>query len=148
MSSSKKKREDFQRQRERFRQRRLGLTRSTTKFTPARFDYPDVLREIGYITQRAQEEEVRVVVFGKLVFFSTATRDAWMLDPEDDFAMCLSRNGEPQPYEIGDTPTQFAIQWTAKFAIEGDAFVVEDQSGRVVAIRGYPTAEIAAACGR
>ena len=41
-----------------------------------RFVKPDIHREIGYITQLAQ----------------------------NDFAICLCREGEPQPYRIIDTP--------------------------------------------
>jgi hypothetical protein len=106
----------------------------------------DIHREIRYITQLAQAEDSRIVTVGKLVLFSTRTRDAWLLDTEDDFALCLCRDGEPQPFRIFDTPDNFAIEWTATFAIEGAAFVVQERSGRVVVIHGYPTAEVAAAC--
>jgi hypothetical protein len=83
---------------------------------------------------------------GNLVLFSTRTRDAWLLDPEDDVAVCLCREGKPQPFRIIDAPNNFAIEWTASFAIEGEAFVVQERSGRVVVINGYPTIEISAAC--
>ena len=78
--------------------------------------------------------------------FSTGTRDAWLLDSEDDFAVCLCRDGEPQSFRIIDTPEAFGIEWTADFAIEGAAFIVRQWSGKVVVIHGYPTVEISAAC--
>jgi hypothetical protein len=65
---------------------------------------------------------------GSLVLFSTATRDAWLLDAEDDLALCVCRDGVPQPVQIVDTPDQFGIHWTACFQIDGDAFIVA--SGR------------------
>ncbi len=109
---------------------------------------PDIHREVAYISGRAQTAEPRVVELGKLVLFSTATRDAWLLDPEDNFALCLCLNGEPQPCRIIDTSGAFAIEWTADFAIEGDAFVVHERSGGTVTRLGYPVAEISAACRR
>ena len=41
------------------------------------------------------------------------TRDAWLLDPEDNFVVCLCREGEPQPFRIIDVPDTFAIEGTA-----------------------------------
>jgi hypothetical protein len=107
----------------------------------------DIHREIRYFSQLAQAEDSRIVTLGNLVLFSTRTRDAWLLDAEDDFALCLCRDGEPQPFRIIDSAKTFAIEWTADFAIEGEAFIVHERSGRTVTILGYPTAEIAAACG-
>jgi hypothetical protein len=115
-------------------------------FIGARFVNLDIHREIRYITQLAQAEDSRIVTLGNLVLFSTRTRDAWLLDPEDDFAVCLCRDGEPQPFRIIDAPDTFAIDWTARFAIEGEAFVVHERSERVLVIAGYPTAQISAAC--
>lgn len=112
----------------------------------ASFVSPDIHREIRHITELAQAGDSRIVTFGKLVLFSTRTRDAWLLDPEDDLALCLCREGEPQPFRILDTPDTFSIEWTARFAIEGEGFVVHERSGRVVAIPGYPTGAISAAC--
>lgn len=108
----------------------------------------DIQREVKYITQRAQAEDSRLVEVGKLVLFSTRSRAAWVLDPEDDVAMCVCRDGEPQPLRILDAPNTFVIDWPAKFAIDGDAFIVLQRSGRQVEIYGYPTAEISAACRR
>ena len=108
----------------------------------------DIQQEARYIIERAQTADARIVVVGVLVLFSTSTRDAWLLDPEDDYALCLCRDGEVQPYRIVDTPTQFIIEWNADFTIQGALFLVRERTGRVIEIDGYPTAEIAAACGR
>jgi hypothetical protein len=50
--------------------------------TDASFIRPDIHREIRYITERAQDEDSRLVSLGKLVLFSTRTRDAWPLAVE------------------------------------------------------------------
>src|SRR5580692_1355108 len=68
----------------------------------AGFVTPDIHREVRYITQLAQAEDSRIVTVGNLVLFSTRARDAWLLDPEDDFAVCVCRDGEPQAFRIID----------------------------------------------
>jgi hypothetical protein len=145
MSSSRKKREATRQRLERTpppseRRSPQGVT------TGARFVLPDIHREIHHITECAQAAEARIVTLGNLVLFSTQTRDAWLLDPEDDFALCVCRDGEPQPYRIIDAPHAFAIDWTAHFAIDGAAFIVQERSGKLITIQGYPTVEIEAAC--
>jgi hypothetical protein len=108
----------------------------------------DIHAEIQYIIKRAQAEEARVVTLGKLGLFSTRTGDAWLLDTEDNFALCLCRDGNPQPYRAVGEPGTFAIEWPASFAIDGDTFIVHQRSGRVIATQDYHTEEIAAACQR
>jgi hypothetical protein len=145
MSNSKKNRKEAKR---RLKRELQGRERRREQSAPidASFVKSDIHREIRYITQLAQGEDSRIVTVGNLVLFSTRTGDAWLLDPEDNFAVCLCRAGEPQPFRIIDAPDTFTIEWTATFAIEEAAFIVREQSGRVVVIHGYPTVEIAAAC--
>jgi hypothetical protein len=76
------------------------------------------------------------------VFFSTETGDAWVLDPEDNLALCLSRDGEEQDYTIYESPTDFRIEWSASYQIEENRFIVYSQFGEVKAITGYPTKAI------
>jgi hypothetical protein len=114
----------------------------------ATFVRRDIPREIRYIIQLAQAEDARIVNLGNLVLFSTRTRDAWLLDAEDGLAARLCREGEPQPFRIIDGPDTLAIEWTATFTIQGTAFIVQQRSGRVVEIEGYPTVDITAACRR
>ena len=52
-----------------------------------------VLREVDYIVERAARCDPRFVTLGQLLFFSTDTGDAWMLDPEDHLALCLAKAG-------------------------------------------------------
>ena len=63
-----------------------------------------ISREAEYIISRAKEYDSRVVSFGPLVFFSSETGDAWMIDPEDHFALWLAQGGEPQPYSSQKQP--------------------------------------------
>jgi hypothetical protein len=45
------------------------------------------------------------------------------------------------------TDTRFAIGWKGEYRIDGDAFVyIDKDSGRVVAILGYPIRRIAEWC--
>jgi len=100
-------------------------------------------QEINYIQRRAAEYDARFVTVGPLMFFSTQTGDAWMLDPSEHLAARLARDGDPEPIDLGETDTNFAIDWKGNYRIEGRAFVYADrESGRVTAILGYPTAKI------
>lgn len=103
-----------------------------------------VLTEVDYIVARAAEFESRVVTLGQLLFFSTETGDAWMLDPEDHLALCLAEAGSRLPVQIVETETRYAIEWTASYSFEDDAFVVMNGSG-IRIIHGYPMGELAQA---
>jgi hypothetical protein len=100
--------------------------------------------EVRYIQRRAAAREGRFVSLGPLALFSTETGDAWLLDPADHLAARLARGGDPEPIHIEETPTNFAIGWKGNYRIDGKAFVYIDQdSGRVVTILGYPADHIA-----
>ena len=101
-----------------------------------------ISREANYIIQRAQENDARLVRLGTLILFSTQSGDAWILDTEDELALCLAKLGEKQPYQIIETPTNFGIEWAGNYHIEGEKFVVMESSGQVRTIFGYPTREI------
>jgi len=104
-----------------------------------------VAGEAEYIIRKAQDRDARVVTLGSIAFFSTDTGDAWMLDPEDNLALCLSRDGVKQDYAILETDSSFQIGWNAQYEIRGDSFIVATADGRVRTITGYPTKEIAQA---
>ena len=116
--------------------------RRNTRYTRLNPAQPNlVLREVDYIVARAAESDARVVTLGQLVFFSTQTGDAWLLDPEDHLALRLATEGGRLPVQIVETATRFAIQWNANYTFEDDAFVVDDASG-IRAIIGYPVADL------
>jgi hypothetical protein len=104
--------------------------------------------EADYIVARAMAREGRIVSVGPLVFFSTATGDAWMLDAEDSLSLCLAVDGERQPATIVETPERFAVEWTGTFRIEGEVMVFADHAGGSRTILGYPTREIVTALAR
>jgi hypothetical protein len=104
--------------------------------------------EANYIISRARNREARLVTLGSLVFFSTETGDAWVLDPEDGLALRLARDGDEQPFTIIETPTNFGVEWNASYQIDGEAFIVAERSGRIKTIFGYPTREISLAVRR
>lgn len=108
----------------------------------------NMLKEVEYIRARASARDARVVGLGSLVFFSTATGDAWMLDPGDQAALLLARDGSPLPAEIIETEETFAVSWTSTYRIHSDVFTYTDPSGRVRSIIGYPTEQILEACAR
>lgn len=99
--------------------------------------------EVRYIQDRAAKHDGRIVTLGQLVLFSTASGDAWVLDPADHLATRLARDGDPLPVNIQETDTAFTIGWNGHYRIDGAAFVYSDrESGRVITILGYPTHRI------
>ena len=99
-------------------------------------------READYIIKKAQVYDSRVVRLGGLLFFSTQTGDAWILDIEESLALCLARDGERQSFSILETPNNVQIVWEAQYIIDGERFVVTTTDDRVRTIVGYPTREI------
>ena len=100
-------------------------------------------QEVRSIQHRAAEHEGRIVRIGPLVFFSTDTGDAWLLEPADQLAARLAVGGDPLPVHIEETETRFAIGWQSRYRFDGDTFVYEDnQSRRLNAIRGYPVQQL------
>jgi hypothetical protein len=104
--------------------------------------------EADYIVARAIAGDARVVSLPPLVFFSTATGDAWVLDAEDSLALPLAAAGTRLPFAITETSERFAIEWAGTFRIEDELMIFADKAGRLRTIIGYPTREIAAAVAR
>ena len=79
--------------------------------------YPDDLTE--EVDHWAADRHGRVVTIGQLVLFSTETDDAWLLDPSDQLAARLARDGDPEPVHIEQNDTSFFIDWKGNYRIEG-----------------------------
>jgi hypothetical protein len=79
--------------------------------------------EVRYILGRAAEHDGRVVTIGQIILFSTETGDAWLIEPSDQLAARLARDGDPEPFHIEENETTFTIDWKGRYRIEGDAFV-------------------------
>src|SRR6476646_10469514 len=56
--------------------------------------------EVRYIQRRAADHDSRILTIGQLVLFSTETGDAWLLDPADQLAARLARDGQSEPIHI------------------------------------------------
>lgn len=96
-------------------------------------------REIASIQRRAADHDGRVVSIGPLVFFSTDTGDAWLLEPADSLACRLAVGGDALDIDFEETDTRFAIDWQGRYHIEGETFTYEaSASGRRITIGGYP----------
>jgi hypothetical protein len=94
--------------------------------------------EVRYIQSRAADRDARIVTIPSS---SSPLKPA--IDPADHLALPLTRDGDPQPAQIEDTDTAFAIGWTGQYHIDGPAFVYLDQrNGRVATILGYPTQKL------
>ena len=74
--------------------------------------------EVRYIQRRAADHDGRVVTVGQLVLFSTETGDAWLLDPADQLAARLARDGDPEPIHIEENDTTFAIGWKGRYRMQ------------------------------
>jgi hypothetical protein len=96
--------------------------------------------EVRYILGRAAAHDGRVITIGHIILFSTETGDACLLDPSDQLAARLARDGDPEPFHIEENETTFTIDWKGRYRIEGSAFVYMDrETGRLATIQGYPT---------
>lgn len=104
--------------------------------------HSSISQEINTIIQLSHQREARLLSLGRLVFFSTQTGDAWILDPDEGRARCLSLDGEKQPFTINETPTDFSIDWDSEYRIKGRLFTVLEYSGSVRTILGYPTLQL------
>ena len=99
--------------------------------------------EVTYIQKRAADRDGRIVTIGPVLLFSTETGDAWLLDPADQLAAPIARDGAALPVSLEDTKKTFAIAWQGAYAIEGEAFMFHDAvSGRVTTFIGYPTRQL------
>jgi hypothetical protein len=117
----------------------------TTRRQQLSHEQINIKGEVEYIVRRAAEHDARVVTLNPLIFFSTETGDAWMLDAGNDLALCLARDGDPQPVNITETTETFAIEWNMSYQISSDRFIITDKAGQSRTITGYPIQEIALA---
>jgi hypothetical protein len=100
--------------------------------------------EIRHIQQRAASRDGRFVTVGPLVLFSTDTGDAWLLDPADQLAARLARDGHPEDLYFEESDDRFAIGWKGNYRIDGNAFTFMDRdTGTITTILGYPTLRLA-----
>ena len=105
-------------------ERRSGVDRANRWWRGRAFALAD---EVRYIQRRAADRHGGVVTVGQLVLLSTETGDARLLDPSDQLAARLARDGDPEPVHIGENDTSFIIDWKGDCRIEGPAFIYSDR---------------------
>ena len=112
-------------------------------------DMMNIHREVEYIVKCAQAGDARCVTIRSLLLFSTQAGDAWLLEPKDQLALCLARDGEAQAVQLVDTETQFYVGWDKSFEIRESLFATLDhKTGRTTVITGYPIPAILEAIDR
>src|SRR6201989_1871097 len=65
--------------------------------------------EVRYIQRRAADYDGRIVTIGQWVLFSTQTGDAWLLDPADQLAARLARDGQSKPTQMRKRKPPFRL---------------------------------------
>ena len=94
--------------------------------------------------------EVKIVMTGSelkvgpFVLFSTGLGDAWLLEPDEQLAMCLVWQGAREEIGIRDEPSCMEVAWDGAYELLGDFFRVETDNPRIGdrAIGGYPLDEV------
>ncbi len=87
--------------------------------------------------------ERRAVRVGSVIFFSCEAGDAWMVEPLEGLATCLTLGFKNRPIPIREINSTEEIGWDAEYRIEGDSFFVRSLDGQSSGVMsGYPTAEI------
>ena len=89
----------------------------------------NIREEFEHIRACALSGDARIVALGALVFFSTETGDAWVIDREDDLAACLMKNEEARDVRLNETETNFSIGWTGKYLLQKQALACTEPSG-------------------
>lgn len=106
-----------------------------------------LLPEIEGIVQAALDGTPKIVMTGsealasrQFVLMATEDRDAWLLDQEEDKALCLVWHGVRQEVVVRDLPTRIEILWHGDFQLSGQFFVVQTDHPGVGSryIAGYP----------
>jgi len=74
------------------------------------------------------------------VLFSTEDGDAWMLDPEEDQALCLVWHGARQAFTVRDLPDRLEVLWDGTYELNGSFFSIQTEHPEIGArfITGYP----------
>lgn len=90
--------------------------------------------------------DIRVVLtgpqvgVGPFIAFSTGIGDAWLLDPEDQLAMCLVWRSQKIAPDLKEDPKRLMIGWHGAYEILGDMFRIESDLPEIGtrAVIGYP----------
>lgn len=100
--------------------------------------------------------EVKVVVTKPgpacppFVLFSTGVGDAWLIEPDDQLAMCLLWHGEPEVIGVSEDPSRIEVAWDGGYELLSDFFHVEANNPKIGerATAGYPLEAVRKAIDR
>ena len=119
------------------------------KETDAKSGLTKLHAECEIVIQAAREGVEKIIVTGPEVlpvpFVLFASQgDAWLLDPDDNMALCLMFHGEAQTREFEDTAREILIGWDGPFTLDGEAFAVKTEHPLIGTrvIMGYPLAAL------
>ncbi len=117
--------------------------------TEAKTGIESLEAECEIILRAAREGIEKVIMTGPetltipLVLFS-GQGDAWLLDPEENMALCLRFAGQQQDRSFIDAADGIEIDWDGVFALDGESFSVTTEHPVIGTrvIMGYPLAEV------
>lgn len=78
------------------------------------------------------------------VLFASGLGDAWLLEPDENLAMCLVWQGKRQTIGLHDDPDRIAVEWDGAYELLGDFFNFESEHPDIGtrAMGGYPLADV------
>lgn len=117
--------------------------------TEAKTGVESLEAECEIILRAAREGIEKVIMTGPetmtvpLVLFASQG-DAWLLDPDENMALCLIFAGQQQDRNFIDAADGIEIDWDGVFALDGESFSVTTEHPLIGTrvIMGYPLAEI------
>jgi hypothetical protein len=119
------------------------------KQTEAKTGIESLEAECEIILRAAREGIEKIIVTGRetmtvpLVLFASQG-DAWLLDPDENMALCLRFAGQQQDRSFIDAADGIEIDWDGVFALDGESFLVTTEHPLIGTrvIVGYPLDEI------
>lgn len=78
------------------------------------------------------------------VLFSTGVGDAWLLEPDENLAMCLVWQGVREEIGISEDPSRIEVAWDGRYELLGDFFHLDTNNPKIRqrAVGGYPLGEV------
>lgn len=78
------------------------------------------------------------------VLFSTGVGDAWLLEPDEQLAMCLVWQGSREEIGVSEDPDRIEVAWDGGYEFLGDFFHAVTNNPKIGqrAIAGYPLDEV------
>jgi len=120
----------------------LGCSTKADFIDPTKLSFA---AEVDHIIECALEGSCTLVRIKSCVLFSSEDGDAWLLDADDNRALCLSWHGERQPAKIVEDEKTFHVEYNAVFDVTDVRFWVDSDNPKIGqrTIIGYPAHDIA-----